>query len=116
MPWIMSSYRSCMMPRIPMRDRHAVMTFLQNGLLEVTAGQRGWSALAVLGGVALMQRIDLVGGQRGGRPERAGHVHGPGHVLAHDCGLDRGPGGGADGEDAVAAHQDGGRAVPGQRG
>src|SRR3954447_26136561 len=74
------------------------------------------SALSVLVLVAVVERIDVLSGKGHWVAERAREVHGARDVLAHDCGLDGVPRPGADREDAVAAHQHGGRAVLGERG
>src|SRR3954465_10180994 len=65
--------------------------------------------------VALPERVDVVALERLDRPERAREVHGARTVLAHDGGLDRLARARADREDAVAAHEDGGRAVARER-
>src|SRR3954466_8742859 len=73
------------------------------------------SALSVEVLVAVIERVDLLLGERDGRAEGACQVDRAGRVLAHDGGLDGRARGRADGEDAVAAHQHGGRAMGGQR-
>src|SRR6266702_2678434 len=87
-PGIMSSYRSCMMPRIPMRatvpDLLVAMTFLLNGWLVVGVQP---SALAVFRGVPAVQGVDLVGRSRLRLTEHPGQVDRSGGILAHHRGL-----------------------------
>src|SRR5580692_5498224 len=108
MPGIMSSYRSCMIPRIPMRGLRPTQALMTSPYLR--------STLAIVVLVAGVQRVHLVRGQRRRLAVGTGQMHRPRRVLAHHGGLDRVPRGAADGEHAVAAHQHGGGAVPGQRG
>src|SRR5262245_44298538 len=72
-------------------------------------------ALAVDVLVALPERRGVVGLERPDRAEGEGEVDGPGDVLAHHRGLDRGARSRADREDPVRAHQHRRRAVPGER-
>src|SRR5215469_15590475 len=103
MPGIMSSYRSCIMPRIPTRGLRSditIKTFLRNG--RCWAGLDWRSALPVLLLVAPVQRVDLRLRDRGERAaEGAGQVHGPGRVLAHHRGFHRVARGRSDSEHAV---------------
>src|SRR5215472_3052470 len=108
-PGIMSSYRSCMMPRIPIRGLRTVMT--PPALLCDP-----WSSLAVLGGEPAVQDVDVLAADRCWLAEHPGQVHRPRGVLAHHGGLDGVAGGAADREDAVVAQQHGRRAVAGEGG
>src|SRR5215211_1572447 len=83
---------------------------------------RAWATSAAAGSalsvgvlVAVIERVDLLLGERDGRAERACQVDGAGRVLAHDGGLDGRARRRADGEDAVAAHQHGRRAMGRER-
>src|SRR5260370_18684008 len=102
MPGMMSSYRSCMIPGIPMRGLRPAQAVMTSPYLR--------STLAVVVLVAGVQRVHLVRGQRRRLAVGAGQVHRPRRVLAHHGGLDRVPRGAADGEHAVAAHHHGGGA------
>src|SRR5438093_3621486 len=73
------------------------------------------SALAIDVLVAVVEGVDAVGLQRRDGAERAGEVDDARGVLAHHRGLDRVARPLAESEDAVAAHQDGARAVRGER-
>src|SRR5216684_5700153 len=106
-PGTMSSYRSCMIPRMPMRGLRPTGAVMSSVLLLQ-------STLAVIVLVARVQRVHLLGGQRRQLAESEGQMDGTRHVFAHHGGLHRLAGGTADGEHAVAAHQHGGGAVPGQ--
>src|SRR4051812_30209046 len=97
----MSSYRLCMIPSRP--------------ILGLSTGRAAASALAVDVLVAVMECLDAFRVERCDVAERACEVNGPSHVLAHHRGLDGVPGGGADGEHAVRAHEDSGRVVALQR-
>src|SRR6516225_3549797 len=94
-----SSYRSCMMPRIPIRGLRSDMAFLLGRSAPAAPERHGrsWpgrSALAVFLLVAPVQGVDLVGRDRGQRAaEGAGEVHGARGILAHHRRLQRGPGG-----------------------
>src|SRR5215211_7185370 len=102
MPGSISSYSSCMTPSRPIRGR--------SGACPAAA-----SALAVDVLVAVIERVDLLWFERDGVSERAREVHGAGDVLAHHGGLDRLARRGADGEDAVRAHQHRRGAMRGER-
>src|SRR5689334_7684624 len=85
-------------------------------LREVRARPRGrawwwWSSLAVDVLVAVEEGVDVVLLDRDRGAELARDVHGAGDVLAHHRGLDRGPGGRPDAEDAVVLHEHCGRAA-----
>ena len=56
--------------------------------------------------VAVEQGVDLRGAECDRIAELTSDVDGPGDVLAHDSGLDRRAGVVADGEDAMALHED----------
>src|SRR3954464_14898748 len=73
------------------------------------------SALSVNVLVAVIERVDLLGGQGDGSAEGPCEMHGACDVLAHDRGLDGVAWTATDGEDSVAAHEHGGRAVLGER-
>src|SRR5580658_643735 len=102
-PGIISSYRSCMIPRMPMRGLRS---------FQAVMGGRSpsRSALAILVLVASVQGVYLVGGQRYQLAVGPGEVDRARHVFAHYGGLHRIFGRTADGKDAVAAHQHGGGA------
>src|SRR5260370_17109554 len=122
MPGIISSYRSCMMPRSAILGWRSDMSVLHNdGARAARRGAAGlgagWSALPVLLLVTPVQRVDLFLAERGERvAEGTGQVHGPGGVLAHHRRLHGVAGGRADGEHAVTAHQHGGRPLSAQGG
>src|SRR3954451_20245053 len=87
-----------MMPSTPMRGRAGIASALSVDVL-----------------VAVVERIDVLSGERDGIAEHPREVHSAGDVLAHHRRLDRVAGPGAEGEHAVAAQQDGRRAVVGER-
>src|SRR5258707_15705422 len=99
MPGIISSYRSCMMPRIPILGWRSDMTFLHNdGARAARRGAAGLgaggSALPVLLLVSPVQRVDLFLARRGERvAEGAGQAPGPGGGPAHHPRLPSVPGG-----------------------
>src|SRR5215813_636683 len=113
MPGIMSSYKSCMIPRTPIRGLRPA---IKSSLLGTSGwGGRARSALAVLVLVAAVQRVDLLRRQRFEVALLTGEPHGARDVFAHHRRLHGGARGAADSEHAVAAQQHRGRAVPGQR-
>src|SRR6478609_4355140 len=90
-----------MMPSSPMRGR---------------GGAGGMpSALSVDVLVAVVERIDVLWGERDGIAEHPREMDRAGGVLAHHRRLDRVAGAGAEGEHAMAAQEHGRRAVAGQR-
>src|SRR5215470_1472485 len=106
MPGIMSSYRSCMIPKIPIRGLRSLITAsLRVGHSRVRSP--AGSALAVLVLVSPVQGVDLVGRQRGDLTPHAGQMDRAGRVLAHHRRLDRVARGGAHGEHPMAAQQHG---------
>src|SRR3954453_20062636 len=72
------------------------------------------SALSVDVLVAVIEGVDLLGGQGDGCAEGPCQMHGACDVLAHDRGLDRVAWTATEGEDSVAAHEHGRRAVLGE--
>src|SRR6266545_2491619 len=110
MPGIMSSYSSCMMPRMPILGCCSAIC------LTFPSSFEAGSALPVHVLVALVQGVDV--GLRDGQrlAQRAGEVHRTGRVLAHHGGLDGGAPGRPDREDAVAAHEHRRRAMALERG
>src|SRR4029453_5117305 len=87
-----------MMPSSPMRGRAGMASALSVDVL-----------------VAVVERIDVLSGERYGIAEHLREMHGACGVLAHHRRLDRVAGPGAEGEHAVAAQQHGRRAVRGER-
>src|SRR5215208_4724573 len=73
------------------------------------------SALAVDVLVTVIEGVDLVSGEWDGLAVDPCEMHGACDVLAHDRGLDGVAGTATDGEDSVAAHQHGRRAVGAER-
>src|SRR4051794_31514997 len=106
MPGSMSSYRLCMIPSRPIRGRVPMASALR-GLTR--------SALAIDVLVAVEEGVDVGGLEDLHRAERVGEMHCPRDVLAHHRGLHRVPRRRADREDAVAAHEHGGRAARAER-
>src|ERR1700733_15564812 len=85
MPGIMSSYRSCMIPNMPILGLPEVMILLNGGHLDAEL----FSSLAIVVGIAVMQGVNLIAGQRLRLTEGPGQVHGPSRVLAHNRRLHR---------------------------
>src|SRR6478609_4171610 len=87
-----------MMPSTPTRGRVATRSALSVNVL-----------------VAVIERVDLLGGQGDGGAEGPCEMHGACDVLAHDRGLDGVARTATDREDAVAAHEHGRGAVAVER-
>src|SRR4051794_30981317 len=73
------------------------------------------SALSVDVLIAVIEGVDVLGGEGDGRAEAPCEMHGACDVLAHDRGLDGVAWTATDGEDSVAAHEHGRRAVAVER-
>src|ERR1039457_6049963 len=84
-PGIMSSYRSCMIPRMPMRGLRPC-----RAVIRVVSPSTSTPATSTLAGVVLVggvQGVHLVGGQRRQFAEGPGQVDRTRHVFAHHGGL-----------------------------
>src|ERR1017187_9050077 len=83
----MSSYRSCMIPRMPMRGLRPCRAVIR--VVSPSTSTPATSTLAVVVLVAGVQGVHLVGGQRRQLAEGPGQVDRARHVFAHHGGLHR---------------------------